>query len=73
MLANVLAPMLGAIVLDRDEMRESISLGAGFSKEYREADKLYVLEDGRITESGAPGELLKKKGTYFERMYDIRE
>lgn len=41
-LANALAPMLGAVVLDGDEMRESISLGAGFSKEERDMHNLRV-------------------------------
>ena len=37
-----------------------------------EADMLYVLEDGRIIESGTPSDLLSKKETYFARMYGIR-
>lgn len=41
-LANELKGMLNAVVLDGDEMRESISLGAGFSKEDREAHNIRV-------------------------------
>ncbi len=37
----------------------------------REMDMLYVLEDGRIIESGTPDELLKENGTYFSRMHSI--
>ena len=39
----------------------------------REMDMLYVLEDGRVVESGTPDELLKEKGTYFARMYSSRD
>ena len=31
-----------------------------------DADNIYVLENGHITESGSHGDLLKKKGTYFK-------
>ena len=41
-LAVILKEKLGAIVLDGDEMRESVSLGAGFSREEREAHNLRV-------------------------------
>lgn len=41
-LARALAPMLGAVVLDGDEMRESISMNAGFSKEDRDANNFRI-------------------------------
>ncbi len=41
-LANLLKEKLNAVVLDGHEMRESISLGAGFTKEDREAHNLRV-------------------------------
>ena len=40
--AELLAPALGAVVLDGDEMRESISVGASFTKEDRDAHNLRV-------------------------------
>jgi ABC-type multidrug transport system fused ATPase/permease subunit len=36
------------------------------------SDKLLVLENGKITEEGAPQELLKDKKSYFYKMYNIR-
>lgn len=36
------------------------------------ADKLIVLDKGKITEQGTPEELLKNKGSYFYKMYNIR-
>ena len=30
------------------------------------ADYIYVLEDGRVAEEGAPQELLKRRGRYYE-------
>ena len=41
-LARLLAKKLKAVVLDGDEMRESVSKGAGFSKKDREAHNLRV-------------------------------
>jgi len=41
-LAYALQKEIGGVVLDGDEMRESISLGAGFSKEEREEHNLRV-------------------------------
>lgn len=41
-LARTLAPMIGAVVLDGDEMRESISMNAGFSKEERDANNFRI-------------------------------
>ena len=41
-LANILKEKLNAVVLDGNEMRESVSLGAGFSKEDRETHNLRV-------------------------------
>lgn len=41
-LAYVLQKKIGGVVLDGDEMRASISLGAGFSKEDREEHNLRV-------------------------------
>jgi ABC-type multidrug transport system fused ATPase/permease subunit len=38
----------------------------------RNSDKLFVLEEGSITESGPPEELLKDKESYFYKMYSIR-
>ena len=34
----------------------------------RNADKLIVMEDGKVTEEGTHKELIKKKGTYFKLM-----
>ena len=36
-------------------------------------DNLFVLENGKITEQGAPQELLKDKDSYFYKIYNIRE
>ncbi|HWB34093.1 MAG TPA: adenylyl-sulfate kinase [Candidatus Paceibacterota bacterium] len=41
-IAELVKDELGAVVLDGDEMRESISLGAGFSREERDAHNLRV-------------------------------
>lgn len=35
------------------------------------ADRLLALEGGRIVEDGAPEELLKRKGSYFARVYQL--
>jgi len=32
----------------------------------QEVDKIIVLENGRIIESGSPAELIKNEGTYFK-------
>ncbi|PIT96813.1 hypothetical protein COT82_01060 [Candidatus Campbellbacteria bacterium CG10_big_fil_rev_8_21_14_0_10_35_52] len=37
------------------------------------ADKLLVLEEGKITEEGKPRELLKNKDTYFYKVYNLRQ
>jgi len=37
------------------------------------ADKLLVLEEGKITEEGSPRELLKDKDTYFYKVYNLRQ
>lgn len=37
------------------------------------ADKLLVLEEGRIIEEGNPHELLKNKDTYFHKVYNLRQ
>lgn len=36
------------------------------------ADKLIVLDNGRIIEQGAPRELLKQESSYFSRLYNLR-
>jgi len=36
------------------------------------SDLLLVLDGGKVIESGAPADLLKDKGTYYARLYDIR-
>ena len=41
-IANELAPVIGGVVLDGDEMRESISKGAGFSKADRDEHNIRV-------------------------------
>lgn len=41
-LAKALAPLLGAVILDGDEMRGSISLGSSFDREGREEHNLRV-------------------------------
>ena len=38
-----------------------------------DCDKLFVLENGRIVESGAPSELLEDKQSYFYKTYNIRK
>lgn len=35
------------------------------------ADRLVVLENGKITEAGKPAELLKDKGSYFTKVYHL--
>ena len=37
------------------------------------ADRLFVVSDGRIIEQGKPRELLKDKETYFHRVYNLRK
>ena len=37
------------------------------------ADKLIVLENGQVKEQGQPAELLKKKDSYFFKVYNLRE
>lgn len=36
------------------------------------SDRLVVLEDGKITESGSPEKLLKEKKSYFAKVYNLR-
>lgn len=36
------------------------------------SDRLVVLEDGKITESGPPAKLLKDKESYFAKVYNLR-
>ncbi|MDP3957991.1 MAG: ABC transporter ATP-binding protein [bacterium] len=38
-----------------------------------DADRLLVVEEGRIVEEGAPRELLKDKETYFYKTYNLRK
>lgn len=47
-IAYLLKGPLNAVVLDGDEMRDSISLGAGFSKEDREAHNLRVARLAKV-------------------------
>lgn len=47
-LAYLLKERMGAVVLDGDEMRESISVGAGFGKKAREAHNLRVARLARV-------------------------
>ncbi len=47
-LAHALQDKIGGVVLDGDEMRQSISLNAGFSKEDREAHNLRVARLAKI-------------------------
>lgn len=37
------------------------------------SDKLVILENGKITEQGAPEELLKNKESYFSKVYNLRK
>ena len=37
------------------------------------SDKLFVIEKGKVIESGAPYELLKDKETYFHKVYNLRK
>lgn len=53
-LANQLSEKLGAVVLDGDEMRESISLGAGFSKEDREQHNVRVARLAKVLSKRSP-------------------
>ena len=50
-LGKLLAMRLGAVLLDGDEMRHSISLGAGFSKEDREEHNLRVARLAQVLEA----------------------
>jgi len=36
------------------------------------ADRILVLDEGKIVESGSPSELLKIQGSYFKRLYEIQ-
>jgi subfamily B ATP-binding cassette protein MsbA len=38
----------------------------------RNADKVVVVDDGRIVEEGAPDELLRRPGSRFKAMYDLQ-
>ena len=53
-LANALAPLLGAVVLDGDEMRESISTDASFSKKDRDAHNLRVARLAKVLAKRTP-------------------
>ncbi len=53
-LAQVLQKKLGGVILDGDDMRESISLGAGFSKEDREAHNLRVAHLAKVLSKQMP-------------------
>jgi len=53
-LANALAPLIGAVVLEGDEMRESISMGAGFSKEDRDTHNLRVARLAKVLARRSP-------------------
>ena len=54
-LAKALAPYLGAVILDGDEMRASISLGAGFSYDERRVHNLRVARLAKVlSEQGRP-------------------
>lgn len=53
-LANVLAPLLGAVELDGDEMRESISVGAGFSEADRNEHNLRVARLAKVMARRTP-------------------
>ena len=37
------------------------------------SDRLIVLDQGKIIEEGAPGELLKDRDSYFYKIYNIRK
>lgn len=53
-LANILSKKIGGIVLDGDEMRESISEGAGFSKRDREAHNMRVARLAKVLSRRSP-------------------
>lgn len=53
-LAEALHKKIGAVILDGDEMRESISLGAGFSKEDREEHNLRVARLAKVMSKQTP-------------------
>ncbi|MCK4386464.1 MAG: ABC transporter ATP-binding protein [Candidatus Pacebacteria bacterium] len=38
----------------------------------RNVDKLFVIENGQIIESGKPDKLLEQKGTYFSKVYNMK-
>lgn len=53
-IARILEKKIGGVVLDGDEMRESISLGAGFSKADREAHNLRVARLAKVLSKQSP-------------------
>lgn len=53
-LANELETLLGAVILDGDEMRESISVGAGFSKKDRDAHNIRVARLAKVMAKRTP-------------------
>lgn len=53
-IAEVLHKEIGAVILDGDEMRESISLGAGFSKQDREEHNLRVARLAKVMSKQTP-------------------
>jgi len=87
-LAKALAPMIGGVVLDGEDMRESISVGAGFSKEDREAHNLRVARLAAVLSRQSPvvvaviapfketrkqiDELLKPVWVYVKRRAAVR-
>jgi len=38
----------------------------------RSADKVVVMQDGRIVEEGPPAELLRRESGVFRRMYELQ-
>lgn len=53
-IANALKQKIGGIVLDGNEMRETISLGLGFSKEDREEHNLRVARLAKVLSKDMP-------------------
>ncbi len=59
------------ILMEKRKEITILSIGHKLST-VREADKLIVIDSGKITEVGNPKELLEQKGTYFSKVYNMK-
>lgn len=72
-LAYLLKKRLNAIVLDGDEMRESISLGAGFSKKERHEHNLRVARLAKILHDQGHNVIVSVIAPYKKTRKEIRK